>query len=77
MFFHPATIDTDPTLDPCVPTTGAFVKTVFSDFAPPTGFFHGLDSTTRFRNIEADRNLKGLLFRFPCRIFNIFNHAQL
>jgi len=54
-------------------------KTVFSDFLAPANrrFFHGPGFNNTDFGISKRTVIKGeLLFRFPCRFFNIFNHAQ-
>ncbi len=78
-FFIPPRSTTDPTLDPCVPTTGAFVQNcVLGTFGTANRrFFHGPGFNNTDFGISKRTVIKeNYSFDFRVEFFNIFNHAQ-
>jgi hypothetical protein len=78
-YFIPPQSNADPTLDPCVPTTGAFVQNcALGTFGTANRrFFHGPGfNNTDFGILKRTRIKENLAFDVRFEFFNIFNHAQ-
>jgi Carboxypeptidase regulatory-like domain len=78
-YFIPPQSNADPTLDPCVPTTGAFVQNcALGTFGTANRrFFHGPGfNNSDFGILKRTRIKENLAFDVRFEFFNIFNHAQ-
>jgi len=78
-FFIPPLSSSDPTLDPCIPSGGAFVQNcVLGTFGTVNRrFFHGPGfNNTDFGLLKRTTIKENFAFDFRFEFFNIFNHAQ-
>jgi hypothetical protein len=78
-FFIPPLSSSDPTLDPCVPSGGAFLQNcVLGTFGTANRrFFHGPGfNNTDFGMLKRTQIKENFAFDFRFEFFNIFNHAQ-
>jgi hypothetical protein len=78
-YFIPPRASSDPTLDPCVPSGGAFVQNcVLGTFGTANRrFFHGPGfNNTDFGILKRTTIKENFAFDVRFEIFNIFNHAQ-